>query len=453
MHPILTLLRKDIAQFFRNKAVVTLTFAVPIVLIYIFGFVWGLNRKASGGPSGIRLAVVNASTHPAAQKLVAALQAEKSFRVQATTSQPDGTARPLTEAEAETLIRDNSLRFALVIPPDLITSDRLGIRLRILSNPQNTIEAQMVMGLLQKTIFTNVPQLLGESLQQQAQAAIGGEQLTRFNRAISTTVAATFGGDAAEIQRQMEAGDFGFSRLLSSSGSGGAAGTSGAGNAESMLSSIVKIETKQIVGQNVKNSQATTVIGGQAIMFLLFAVSGGAAAFFDEKNAGLFQRLLSAPVTRGQLLWSRFLFGVLVGVVQLLALFLAGRVLYGVDVFGHFGNLLVVCLASAAACSAFGMFVAAYTPNAQAASGLATLLVLTMSATGGAWFPIGLMPEFMQTVGKFTLVYWSMEGFSRVLWAGDSFFKILPTVGILLAIATGVMALAIWRLNRRRLFD
>jgi ABC-2 type transport system permease protein len=99
------------------------------------------------------------------------------------------------------------------------------------------------------------------------------------------------------------------------------------------------------------------------------------------------------------------------------------------------------------------MFVAAVTPNAQAAAGLATFLVLTMSATGGAWFPLSLMPEFMQRIGKLTLVYWAMEGFDQVLWAGDSMVQILPTVGILLGIAAVVMTLAVWRLNRSRLFD
>ncbi|MEO5959174.1 MAG: hypothetical protein ABIZ49_12090, partial [Opitutaceae bacterium] len=69
MSILLTLVRKDFANFFRNRAAFTLTFVVPIVLIYIFGQVFGLNRKDTG-PTGIRLAVVNASDNPAAQKLV-----------------------------------------------------------------------------------------------------------------------------------------------------------------------------------------------------------------------------------------------------------------------------------------------------------------------------------------------------------------------------------------------
>jgi ABC-2 type transport system permease protein len=443
MRTLLALVRKDIAVFLRNRAAVVLTFLVPIALIYIFGQVFGLNRKDTG-PTGFPLAVVNESGSPAAAALVDALKADPSFRVYTRLVNPDKSTRPLTAADARAGIHDHDYNFALVLPRDMLSDDRFGLRLQILSNPRNEIETQMVNGLLQKAIFSHVPQLLGQALQGQAKRLLGQERLKDFNGGIAGSVSRAFGGDPAEIQRRIEAGDFGLGRT------GGAA--TGAGSDSDVLSSIIRIDREQVVGKDVKSPEATRIVGGWAMMFLLFALSNGAAAFFDEKNAGLFQRLLSAPVTRAQLLWSRFLFGILLGLVQLSALFGAGQLLYGIDVTGHLPGLLVVCTCAAAACTAFGMFVAAFSPNQQAAGGLATFLVLTMSATGGAWFPMSLMPEFMQKIGKLTLVYWSMEGFAQVLWAGDGFLALLPTLGILLGIAAGVMAIAVWRFNRRQLF-
>ncbi len=444
MRVILTLVRKDIANFLRNRPAVVITFLVPIALIYIFGFVFGLNGK-DNGPTGIRLGVVNESASPTAQKLVDALKAEKTFRVITV----DYTAKPehlLTEADARRLIHDREFNFALVIPSDFVPDRGVGLRLKILSDPRNEIETQTVNGLLQKTIFSNVPQLLGQSLQASARRFLGEAGANQFNTDLSNAVTNAFGGDREETRQAIESGGIG--AVL-----GGDSATANAQPKSDFFSRLVKIENVQIAGKDVKSPAATRVVGGWAMMFLLFAVSGGSAAFFDEKNAGLFQRLLSAPVHRSQLLWSRFVYGILLGLVQLTTLFCAGRLMYGIDVFGHFGNLVVVCTAAAAACAAFGMFIAAFSPNAQAANGLSTFLVLTMSATGGAWFPISLMPEFMQRIAKFTLVYWSMEGFSRVLWAGNSLIELLPTVGILLAIAAGVMAVAIWRFNRGAVFD
>ena len=448
MHILITLIRKDLAVFLRNPAAVVLTFVVPIALIYIFGLVFGLNRK-DNGPTGFPLAVVNCSTNPAAAKLVKALQADSSFYVITQHVNPDKSMRPLTVEDARVDIHNREYRFALILPTDLVASDRFGLHLQILSDPRNQIETEMVNGLLQKAIFTNVPQLLGQSLQERAKDFLGQNRFKEFNGTIAGAISKSFGGDQAEIQKRIEQGDF-FNANAGAAQPGAAKDTSSSTN--DLLSRIVKIDREQVVGKDVKSPEATRIVGGWAMMFLLFALSNGAAAFFDEKNGGLFQRLLSAPVSRAQLLWSRFLWGILLGLVQLTVLFSAGQFLYGIDVTGHIGGLLVVCVAAAAACTAFGMFVAAFSANAQAAGGLATFLVLTMSAMGGAWFPMSLMPEFMQRAGKFTLVYWAMEGFAQVLWAGDSFWQLLPTLGVLVAIATGVMSLAVWRFNRRRIF-
>ncbi len=457
MSPILTLVRKDFLNFFRNKAAVSLTFAVPFAMIYLFGQIFGVNRKDSG-PSGFPLAVVNASSEPTAAALVAALRTEKSFRLITEFTLPDKTKRPLAEADLRPLMQAPGapFRFALVIPPDAVGGGALGLKLKLLSNPRNEIETQTVNGLLQKTIFSNVPQLLGQSLQAAAKKALGDERLARFNTGVATAVGTAFDLDPAAVQKEIEAGHFGLSRLTAPSASSTPASTGNDKNssaASDFFSKIVKLETEQVVGAQVKNPQATGLVGGWAIQFLLFALSASAASLFRERDAGLFQRLLAAPLTRAHILWSKFLYGVILGLVQLVVLFVASSWLYGIDVLPHLGLLAIVCVFAAAACTSFGMLIAAIAPSPEAASGLATFLIMLMSALGGAWFPISLMPEFIQQFSKLTLVYWSMEGFSAVLWAGHGLGQLLPLLGILGGITALVMSVAVWRFNRGRIFD
>lgn len=453
MNAIRVLLYKSFARYVRNRSAVVITFAVPIAMIYIFGWVFGLNRKDSG-PAGIRLAVVNESTNPATQKLVDALKAEKAFQVVTDFIHPDKTTRPLVEADLRPLIENGAFRFAIVIPPSSSSGTNPGLRLKFLSNPLNEIESQTVNGLLQKTIFSHVPELLGQSLQAGAQELLGRERLTRFNGALAGTIASTFGGDPEKIRDAIARGDFGFSTNTSAPAPASATPSDAKKSAGAdFFSRIINIETEQVVGKNVKSPAATRVVGGWAIMFLMFALNGTATSLFEEKKSGMFQRLLAAPVTRAQILWSRFLFGVGLGLVQLVTVFSFGSLFYGIEVAAHLGNLAVVCVAAAAACTALGMLIASVSASQEAAMGLATLLVLTMSACGGAWFPVSFMPPFMQELAKFTITYWAMDGFAQVLWAGKSLMQILPTVSVLLAITAGMMGVAIWRFNRGRLFD
>jgi ABC-2 type transport system permease protein len=468
MRSILVLLRKDFTNFFRNKAAVSLTFIIPFAMIWLFGIIFGVNKKEPG-PTGIPLAVVNASANPAAAKLVDALKAEKSFSIVTTFVSPDKSERPLTEADLRPLMQaaDPDFRFALVIPADLVSESTIGLHLKILSNPRNEIETQTVNGILQKTIFTNVPQLLGQSLQANAKNFLGDPAFKQFNGTIAGAVANAFGGDKEQIQRTMEAGDFGLKpattkpadptlrRLDAPAASTPAPSAKAETDDEQpadVLGRIVRLETVQVVGANVKSPFATSIVGGWAIQFLLFALSASATSLFRERDAGIFQRLLAAPVTRANILWSKFLYGVCLGVVQLMVLFFAGRMLFGIEVEQHVGLLLLVCTFAAAACTSFGMLLAAIAPNAEAAQGLATFLIMLMSSLGGAWFPITLMPVFIQHFSKLTLVYWSMEGFSSVLWAGQGFLQILPILTILGGITVGVMSIAIWRFNRGKIF-
>ncbi|MCX6954416.1 MAG: ABC transporter permease [Verrucomicrobia bacterium] len=417
MNPVAVLLYKSLARTLRNRTALVLTVLVPVAMIYIFGWVFGLYHQ--GGPSGLPLAVVNQSDHPAAQALVDALKAEKAFRLVTEFAAADGSPRPLTEADVRPMIRGRDVRFALVIPADVIPAGGLGLHLKILANPANDIETQRMSGLLQQALVAAAPDLVVRSLHTEAKRRLG---------------------PVADLL----AGELGLDRA------GGSLKNSAWG---AVLSRHVKIETEQLVGQDVTNPLATRIIGGWAVMFLMFELSATATALFGERRSGIFRRLLAGPVTRAHILWSHFLFGVGLGLVQLLAVFSAGCVLYGIDALAHWGHLVVVAAVAAAACTALGLLVAALADTQETALGLATLVIVTMSAVGGAWFPPTLMPPFIQQLSKFTLTYWAVDGFTQVLWAGDGLRQLLPTLGILLGSTAGMMALAIWRFNRGRLFD
>jgi ABC-2 type transport system permease protein len=315
------------------------------------------------------------------------------------------------------------------------------LKLKFLSNPRNEIETQTVNGLVQKTIYTSAPQALLASVQKLGANFIGQEQFDQFSRSLARSIAQSFGGDPDEILQNMQSGQFNF---------GGADNSLGG---DSLFSSLIRIEREQVGGGNVRNPIATRSVGGWAVMFLLFSLTAAATSLFDEKKAGLYQRLLSAPVRRTHILWSKYLFGMLLGLFQLLSLFLTGRLLFGIDVTSNFFNLVLICVAAATACVAFGMLLAAIAPSASAAGSLGTLLILTMSAIGGAWFPTSFMPESIQQLSRFTIVYWAIEGFLQVLWAQCSTRELLPTLAVLFGIAAVVNTFSVWRFKRGQIFE
>jgi ABC-2 type transport system permease protein len=402
-------------------------------------------NRSSSGPTGVPIAVVSETDAPVAEAIINAMEQESAFRVIRTWENAQGIEEPLTSERTRELIHDNKLRFGLVFPTDTVREESFGLRLVFLNNPRNDIETQTVNGLLQKVIFTSAPQALLQQLQDQTKDFIGSAETDRFYDDMSGVIAGAFDLDQTEVRADLDLGnlDFGASKDGSDKGE----------DVASFIDQIVQIEDEQLAGADVKSPGATRVVGGWAIMFLLFSVSGASTSLFEEKQAGIFHRVLASPVSRAHILWSKYLFNMLMGLVQLMVLFLAGQVLFGIEVTSHLPGLIVVALAASIACTAFGMLLSAVSPNPAAASGLATFLILTMSAIGGAWFPTSFMPEFIQMISKMTLVYWSMEGFLAVLWAQKSIIEILPILGVLLGMAAVVNAFSIWRFTRGNLFD
>jgi len=444
MRPILVLLRKDFAYFRRDRSSVLLTFIVPFALIYLFGQIFGVNQPGGGGPTAFPLAVVDASGSSEGAKLVEALRAEKTFKVITTTTPSGEPARPLAEADLKPLMRNDDFRFALVLPPDFASASTVGLHLKLLSDPRNAIEAQTVSGLLEKVIFTQLPAMLGGQLQNRARAAIGPEQLQRFDDRLADAIASSFHRDRAEVTRRIQAGQLGFDATsLAPSGADG----------PSVLGRLLKIDREQVAGKDVERPMATQLVGGWAMQFLLFALVASATSLFHEKDHGIFQRILSGPVPRSAILWSKFLYGVCLGLLQMAVLFTAGKVLFGIVIGPYLPKLILVWICASAACSSFGMVLAALAKTPEAARGMATFVILLMSAIGGAWFPVSFMPEFIQHFSRLTLVYWAIEGFIQVLWVHASLLELLPTLGILTAITVLFLSVAWWRFARGSIFD
>jgi ABC-2 type transport system permease protein len=395
LRPILSLLRKDFTYFRRDRGSVILTFLVPFALIYLFGMIFGVNRP-DRGPIAAPLAVVDESGTPEAAKLVAAFRAERAFQVITSTPGQRGAARPLTEADLRPMIRQDRFRFAVVLPRDFVPGDgQTGLHLKLLSDPRNAIETQTMSGLLEKTLFATVPQLLNLDSPDDGAGGNGGDPFSHF----------------------------------------------------------VKIDREQVSGGNVENPMATQLVGGWAMQFLLFALVASSTSLFHERDHGIFQRILSGPVPRSAVLLSKFLYGIAIGLLQLFVLFGAGRILFGITILPYFPLLALVCLCAAAACSAFGMLLASIAKTPEMSRGLSTFVILLMSALGGAWFPLSMMPESMQRLSRFTLVYWSIKGFLQVLWDHVGLAELLPTLGVLVGLTVALLALAWWRFDRGRVFD
>lgn len=425
--------------FWHDKVAVVLTFIVPAVLILLFGSIFG---GSSNGVRGIKLAFLNKSSSKIGEKIESTLDTTKAFSLIKTFTNDEGEQVKFDTVTIKDFVKKGNSSAALVIPENAYSDTSFGLKLKFYYDPKNEIEMQITQGLLQKTIMTQIPEIFNKSMMQRSEEYLGKEKGKSFNKKMASIVSEYFDIDTSLILNYSFDASTAEDTVESDSGN----------NAQDFFKDIVKLDKVQLVGKDINNPGVTRSVGGTAIMFLLFSITASGASLFEEKQMGVNLRILSSPVSRVQILWSKYLFNISLGIIQLAAMFLTGYLFFGIDIFSNFLNLFWVILFSSAAATGFGMALAAFSKTPAQARGLGTFLILIMSAAGGAWFPTFILPAFIQTLSKFTIVYWSIEGFMQVLWRGGGFFETFPSLAVLAGMSAVIIAVSIWRFKTADIF-
>ncbi|MEP3891874.1 MAG: ABC transporter permease [Hellea sp.] len=195
-------------------------------------------------------------------------------------------------------------------------------------------------------------------------------------------------------------------------------------------------------GEKITDPSVTYYIGATAILFLLFSAMQGAAISLDERKSGISDRLLVGPAGAGAMLTGKFLFLTLIGTLQAAIIVAVGHFAFGVAVMGHLPALALACLGSAALASAIALFVASLSGSSAQMNTVSTFIVLLFSAIGGSMVPRFMMPEWLQSLGRFTPNHWSIEAFYGILARGQSALDLLHVWGLLFGGAALLLILA-----------
>jgi len=157
-------------------------------------------------------------------------------------------------------------------------------------------------------------------------------------------------------------------------------------------------------------------VPGFSVTFLLLGMLLGVSlGLLDERDWGTFDRLRAMPVRAAAVLIGKLLSRFLVGVVQMLALFAVGWLAFGVSLGPQPWALLLPTIGIVFAGTAFGLIVAAVTSSREAVLPVVSIVIVTMAAVGGCWWPIDLEPRWMRSVALAFPTTWAMDAFNDLM--------------------------------------
>lgn len=212
-------------------------------------------------------------------------------------------------------------------------------------------------------------------------------------------------------------------------------------------SEIAEKETKlvtmtSVVGDEESNWGLIQAVAGTAIMMLLFSVSALSQSLLEEKENGVLKKLLQSPLHPSSIMFGKMLTATVVSIFQLTVMFIFSWLAFGLDIFINLPALFIMIIATALACSAFGVFISSIVTTKKQADSLGTILILFMSGIGGSMIPLYIMPQFMQNIAVVTVNYWGIQGFYDIFWRKEGLDAIAQNVIVLIGITVGVLAIS-----------
>lgn len=168
-----------------------------------------------------------------------------------------------------------------------------------------------------------------------------------------------------------------------------------------------------------------------AMFFILYPLAGN---FIKEREEGSMLRLRLISGSQWPVISGKFVFYFLVCLIQFLLMIAIG--IFVMPMLGltklilgdnPMGILLTACSVAMAA-TGYGVLIGVYFRTAQQALSFGSVSVVILSAIGGVWVPIYIMPEILQTVSRFSPMSWGLESFNDLFLRQASIHAILPNV-------------------------
>ncbi len=403
---MIKLVIKDLKLFFADKRAMMLTFIVPIALITLFAFAFGGAGQSDAEDSATVLVIADEDQSIASKNVIAQLDSLKEYEVSLKTAE-----------EAENLVKKGDEPAVLIFHRGFGDSMEAGSRPLIEFKYDAAKEAEV--GILQGALIGNLMGMIGgRSWEKKIMSQIESDY-PDMDKATRERIQLQLNQDLSPSATQKQSESF--------------------------------IQSTAVIAEKENSPGLIHAVAGTAIMMLLFSVAAMGASLLDEKQEGTLKKLLFSPLHPNSILFGKMVSTTLISILQLVVMFLFAKFVFGLDIFSHLPSLLLMIIATAYACSSFGVLLASFAKSRQQVQGLSTLIILVMSCIGGSMIPTFAMPPFMRELSVFSVNYWGIQGFYDIFWRmlplSDTTFLYRLLVLFLIGTAMNLLALQMFKKN------
>jgi ABC-2 type transport system permease protein len=178
---------------------------------------------------------------------------------------------------------------------------------------------------------------------------------------------------------------------------------------------------------------------------------GVGVGLIDERDWGTLARLRVSGAPASGMMLGKLMSRFLIGLGQMILLFGAGRILFGISLGHNSWALIFPAAAISFAAAAFSLVIACVANTRDAVLPIGSMAALAMSAIGGCWWPLDFEPYWMRALAVAMPTTWTMHAFNNLMIRGLNPSSTAWPVGVTFAIGAVFLALGI--LSSSRIYD
>ena len=203
---------------------------------------------------------------------------------------------------------------------------------------------------------------------------------------------------------------------------------------------------KNVVKDESIDKEKTVQSIGFLIMFMLTGATTTSGLILKEKKEKTYFRIFTTPVNSRIYIGANILANMCIMVAQSVLVIFASKYILKLTTGIPDLQLLAILILFGLICVTLGILLVAFSTTTSQVGGMSTLIITPTCMLSGCFWPIELMPEFMQQIANFLPQTWALEAI-RELQNGKTFLAIVPLLGILVAFSLAFFLIGMYKMK------
>ncbi|XZF15257.1 ABC transporter permease [Chitinophagaceae bacterium MMS25-I14] len=220
----------------------------------------------------------------------------------------------------------------------------------------------------------------------------------------------------------------------------------------------IGIKEEKLGGQGFNNVVINSVqhnVPAWAIFGMFFIVVTISGQMIREREEGSAVRIMLIPGSLKPVAWGKIFFYIIICTVQFLLMLGIG--LWILPLLGlpklylgmHPWVILPVTVCIAFAATSYGYFVGTVFKTTNQALPFGAISVVILSALGGIWVPVDILPPMMQRMAMFSPLHWGLDAVNQLLLRNLGITSVLKHMAALVLFGLVLWTISTYQNNRR----